>query len=119
MSNDRGTERAVYLQRIDPDHREAYIEAHDDVPEGVTDAMARAGVTEFDLFVRDDIAVCVFEAEDLDAYVDEMTGDPAVEEWERYVAEFKREGVDVDADPDEQIPFMDRIWEFRPGEHDE
>jgi L-rhamnose mutarotase len=122
MSSDRDTERAVYLQRIDPDHREAYIEAHDDVPEGVTDAMARAGVTEFDLFVRDEIAVCLLEAEDLDTYVEEMTGDPAVEEWERYVAEFKHEGVDVDADPDEQIPFMDRIWAFRPdddGEVDE
>jgi L-rhamnose mutarotase len=123
-SDDDGTdaERAVYVQRIDPDEREAYVRAHDDVPDGVTAAMERGGVTSFDLFVRDDVAVCVLEAEDVDAYVEAVTGDPAVEEWERHVAQFKREGVDVDADPDEQIPFMDRIWSFRPdgdGEGDD
>jgi L-rhamnose mutarotase len=111
---DAETERAVYVQRLDPDQREAYVAAHDDVPAAVTDAMARGGVRSFDLFVRDDIAVCVLEAEDVDAYLDAVTDDPDVEEWERYVAQFKREGVDVDADPDEQIPFMERIWEFSP-----
>jgi len=116
---DADTERAVYVQRIDPERRRAYLDAHDDVPEGVTDAMARGGVTNFELYVRDDLAVCVLEAEDLDAYVETVTGDEAVEEWERYVAEFKREGVDVDADPDEQIPFMDRIWTFAPDEDGE
>jgi L-rhamnose mutarotase len=119
MPSDRETERAVYVQRLDPDQREAYIAAHDDVPEGVTDAMARGGVTAFDLFVRDDIAVCLLEAEDVDAYLEEVTGDPDVEEWERYVAQFKREGVDVDADPDEQIPFMERVWQFRPDTDDD
>lgn len=109
----RDTERAVYVQRIDPDRKQEYIDAHDDVPEGVTAAMERGTVTEFDLFVRGDVAVCILEAEDLDAYLDAVTGDPEVEEWERHVAQFKREGVDVDAPEDEQIPFMDRIWGFR------
>ena len=99
------TERAVYVQRVDPDHRQEYIDIHDEVPEGVTDAMARGGVTDFELYLRDDIAVCVLEAEDLD-----------IEEWERHTAHLKREGVDVDADPEEQIPFMDRIWSFSPGD---
>lgn len=106
----RETERAVYVQRIDPDRKQEYLDAHDDVPEGVTDAMKRGTVTEFELYVRDDIAVCILEAEDLDAYLDAITDDPAVEEWERRVAEFKREGVDVDAPDDEQIPFMDLVW---------
>jgi L-rhamnose mutarotase len=110
------TERAVYVQRVDPDHREEYVDIHDEVPEGVTDAMERGGVTDFELYLRGDIAVCVLEAEDVDAYVETVTGDPAVEEWERRVAEFKQEGVDVDADPDEQIPFIDRIWSFSPDE---
>lgn len=110
----RDTERAVYVQRIDPDRRQEYVDAHDDVPEGVTDAMERGTVTDFELYVRDDLAVCVLEAEDVDAYLDAVTGDPAVEEWERHVAQFKREGVDVDAPEDEQIPFMDRLWSFRP-----
>ncbi len=108
------TERAVYVQRLDPDQRADYLAAHEEVPEGVTDAMRRGGVTEFELYVRDDIAVCILEAEDLDDYVATVTDDPAVESWERRVAEFKREGVDVDADSDEQIPFMDRVWSFEP-----
>lgn len=108
------TERAVYIQRIDPEYREEYLEAHEDVPEGVSDAMRRGGVTEFELYVRDDLAVCILEAEDIDAYLDEVDGDEAVEEWERHVAEFKREGVDVD-DEQEPIPFMDRIWTLSTG----
>ena len=112
----RDTERAVYVQRIDPDRRQEYIDAHDDVPEGVIDAMERGTVTEFELYVRGDLAVCVLEAEDVDAYLNVVTDDPEVEEWERRVAEFKREGVDVDAPEDEQIPFMDRLWSFRPAE---
>lgn len=112
----RDTERAVYVQRIDPERKQEYLDAHDDVPEGVTDAMERGTVTEFDLYVRDDVAVCIVEAEDLDSYVDAVTDDPVVDEWERHVAQFKREGVDVDAPEDEQIPFMDEVWSFSPEE---
>jgi L-rhamnose mutarotase len=105
-------ERAVYVQYLKPERKAEYLAAHEDVPGGVTDAMAEGGVERFDLFVRGDIAVCVLEAEDIDAYVDRVSGDPAVEAWERRVAEFKREGVDVDAANGEQIPFMDCIWSF-------
>ncbi|MFP8953474.1 L-rhamnose mutarotase [Natrialbaceae archaeon A-arb3/5] len=108
------TERAVYLQRIDPERKAAYVDAHDDVPDGVTDAMERAGIEEFQLFVRDEIAVCILEAEDLDAYDEAMADDPEVEEWERHVAQFKRDGVDVDAEAGEQIPYMEEIWSFEP-----
>lgn len=108
------TERAVYVQRIDPEHKEEYVAAHNDIPEGVTEAMERGTVTSFDLYVRDDVAVCILKAEDLDAYLESVTGDLAVVEWERHVAQFKREGVDVDAPEDEQIPFMERIWSFNP-----
>jgi L-rhamnose mutarotase len=111
-----GVERAVYLQRIDPDSREDYLAAHDDVPDGVTDAMARGGVRSFELYVRDDVAVCVLEADDVDAYLETIDGDGAVEAWERRVAAFKRAGVDVDAD--EPIPFMDRVWSYSPDDGD-
>ncbi|MFA9518371.1 L-rhamnose mutarotase [Halopenitus sp. H-Gu1] len=106
------TERAVYLQRLEPDQREEYVDAHDDVPEAVTDAMERGGVEKFELYVRDDIAVCILECEDLDAYLEAVDGDEDVAEWERYTGQFKREGVDADADPESGIPFMDRIWRF-------
>ena len=110
------TERAVYVQRLDPDQREAYVEAHDDVPEGVTDAMARGGVETFELYVRDDIAVCILECEDLEAYLDAVNGDETVAEWERYTGQFKQSGVDADADPESGIPFMERVWGFKPAE---
>ena len=106
-----GTEMVSYLQRIDPERKEEYIDAHDDVPAGVTDAMERGGVEEFRLFVRGDIAVCVLTAEDPDSYFEEVDGDPDVEAWERRVSRFKKEGVDVDANG-ETIPLMDEIWSF-------
>jgi len=84
------TERAVYIQRLDPDERDAYVDAHDDVPEGVTDAMERGGVEMFELYIRDDIAVCILECADLDTYLDAVDGDAAVAEWERYTGQ---EGV--------------------------
>ena len=77
----RDTERAVYVQRIDPAYREEYLEAHEDVPTGVTDAMERAGIEEFQLYVLDDLAVCILEADDLERYDETMASDPAVEEW--------------------------------------
>lgn len=107
-------ERAVYVQRIDPEHKAEYVAAHDDVPEAVTDAMQRAGVERFDLYVRDDIAICILEAPDIEAYNEEMAENQAVREWERHVAQFKIDGVDVDDESDETIPYMDRIWSFEP-----
>ncbi|QRV17891.1 L-rhamnose mutarotase (plasmid) [Haloterrigena salifodinae] len=105
-------ERAVYVQRIDPDRTAEYIEAHDDVPDGVTEAMERASVETFQLFVRDDIVVCFLECPDVDAYDEVMANDPDVEAWERRVARFKRNGVDADAAAGEQIPYMEEIWSF-------
>jgi len=106
------TERAVYIQRLDPDQRQAYVEAHDDVPSAVTDAMERGGVRTFELYLRDDVAVCILECDDLDAYLDAVDGDEAVAEWERYTGQFKREGVDAEADPESGIPFMKCLWRF-------
>ena len=108
------TERAVYVQRIDPDRKDEYREAHESVPEGVSEAMRRGTATSFELYVRDDVAVCIVEAENLDAYLDAVDGDEGVEDWERHVAQFKREGVDVD-DDEEPIPFMERVWTLSDG----
>ena len=110
------TDRAVYVQRLDPAQRDAYIEAHDNVPEGVTDAMEQGGVEEFELYVREDIAVCILECEDLDAYFDTVDGNEIVAEWERFTGQFKRSGVDSDASPEEGIPFMERVWRFTPSD---
>lgn len=107
---DRDLERAVYIQHIDPEYKQEYIDAHDDVPDEVTEAMVEGTAKSFDLYIRENTAVAIVEAEDLDTYVNAVTDNPAVEEWERHVAQFKQYGVDVDAPQDKQIPFMERIW---------
>ena len=114
-SERKQTERAVVLQRIDPEQREAYLDAHEDVPNAVTDAMERNNVREFRLFIRDDIAVFVLEAPDVDAYYQDAMSDPDVQEWERYVAKFKQDGIDVDATDDDQVPFMNDVWSLAEG----
>jgi L-rhamnose mutarotase len=106
--------RHVYVQHLDPEHVEAYREAHESVPAGVRAAMERGGVESFEVYVRDAVAVCILECPDLDAYRAAVADDPAVEEWERRVAQFKRSGVDVDAPEGEQLPFADRVWSFGP-----
>lgn len=105
-------ERAVYVQRLDPEKREEYVEAHENVPEAVTDAMERGDVERFDLYLFEDVAICIVDAPDVDAYFEETEGDPELEEWERYTGRFKRSGVDVDAEEGDQIPFAERIWSF-------
>ncbi|WP_436927540.1 hypothetical protein [Halosimplex amylolyticum] len=42
MPDDDSTERVVMLQRLDPDHVNDYLEAHEDISQGVSDAMGRA-----------------------------------------------------------------------------
>jgi L-rhamnose mutarotase len=109
-------ERAVYLQRIDPERTDEYAAAHDDVPPGVTDAMERGGVERFQLFVRGDIAVCILEVHNVEEYVETVADDPDVAAWERHVAQFKREGVDPNAPAGEAIPFMEEVWSFDPDD---
>ena len=108
------TERHVYVQHLDPDRVEEYREAHETVPEEVRAAMDRGGVERFDLYLRGTVAVCILECVDRDAYLDAVDGDPAVEAWERRVAEYKREGVDPEAAPAEGIPFAEPVWSFEP-----
>jgi L-rhamnose mutarotase len=117
MSDDSSTdlERAVFLNRLDPDNVEDYVAIHSEVPEFVPDAMESAGVERFQVFVKDDIAVCILDVHDLDDYRDVYVQNPEIEDWERRVNEYKREGIDVDADG-EQVPFMDEIWSFTPDD---
>lgn len=108
-------ERVVFLNRLDPNKVQQYVDLHREVPEHVTETMERAGVEEFQVYVRDDIAVCVLAVHDVDEYLDVYVGDPEIEEWERRVNDYKREGIDVDAEG-EQVPFMEQIWSFTPAD---
>ena len=109
MSDETDTEQVVMLQRLDPNKVDEYIEAHEDVPQSVSDAMERAGVEEYRLYVHNEISVGVMELPSLEGFQEEYGGDPANEEWEERVSKFKQEGVD----PDEmEMPVMEEIWAF-------
>jgi L-rhamnose mutarotase len=102
-------ERAAFLQRLDPDHVDDYREAHEAVPSVVTDTMAAGEVEWFDVYVRDEVAVCVLSVADRErfaaVYEREMAANEALAEWEELNDGFKQSGI---ADGD--IPWMDRIW---------
>jgi L-rhamnose mutarotase len=107
------TETVVILQRLDPDRVDEYVESHEDVPEAVTDAMAEGGVEEFRLFVEGDVAVCVLDVEDFEAYQERYESDEACLEWESHVDQFKRSGVDPDTG---EMPTMEEVWTFTSEE---
>jgi L-rhamnose mutarotase len=102
-------EHVAILQRLDPDHVDDYLEAHEDVPEAVSDAMERGGVQTFRLFVHGDISVGYLAVEDFEAFNQTYTADPECQEWEDHVGEFKRSGVDVESG---EMPLMDEVWTF-------
>jgi L-rhamnose mutarotase len=105
--DDTDVERVAMIQYLDSDRVDDYLEAHEDVPDAVADAMDRGGVYTYELFVHDDVSVGYAEIEDFDAFVEEYTADEECQEWERRVAEFKRSGVDVD---ESEVPLMDHVW---------
>jgi L-rhamnose mutarotase len=109
MSDETDTEQVVMLQRLNPEKRDEYVEAHQDVPQSVSDAMEGADVKEYRLYLREEIVVGVMKLPDLERFEEEYGSDPANEAWEERVAAFKQSGVD----PDEmEIPIMDEIWTF-------
>ncbi|QGA82216.1 L-rhamnose mutarotase [Halomicrobium sp. LC1Hm] len=107
------TETVVVMQRLDPDRVDEYVESHEHVPAAVTRAMEAGGVEEFRLFVEDDVAVCVVEAESFEAYQERYESDEACLEWEAHVDQFKRSGVDPETG---EMPTMDEIWSFTSDE---
>lgn len=104
-------EHVAMLQRLDPDHVDDYVEAHQDVPETVTEVMAANGVHRFRLWVRDEITVGYIEIEDWDAFTERYMADPDCVAWEERVGAFKRSGVDVETG---ELPIMDEVWSFEP-----
>lgn len=102
-------ERAAMLQRLDPDHVDDYLEAHEDVPDAVPEAMERGGVHTFRLFVHGEISVGYIEVEDFEAFNEEYMADPECRQWEDRVGEFKRSGVDTESG---EMPLMDEVWTF-------
>ncbi|WP_224337677.1 L-rhamnose mutarotase [Haloprofundus halobius] len=107
MTENQDLEQVAILQRIKPEMTDEYIEAHDNVPESVIDAMVEGGVYEYRLFLRDEIAVGIIEVEDMEQFQERYESDPENEEWESHVEQFKTEGIDPD---NMEMPVMEEIW---------
>jgi L-rhamnose mutarotase len=115
MGEPDDVERVVLVQELESDRVGDYLEAHEDVPDPVTDRMAESGVEEFRLFVGDDLSIGYIEVEDFERFQEEYSADPDCEAWERRVAEFKESGVDPDAG---EFPVLDEVWTFEAGDGD-
>lgn len=113
MSDQDEIEHGAMIQRLKPDRIEEYLDAHEDVPDAVPEAMERGGVKQFQLFVHDDISIGYIEAEDLDEFVEVYTADPQCQVWEEFVDEFKTASIDVKG---AELPLMDHVWSFEVDE---
>jgi L-rhamnose mutarotase len=102
-------DRVLLVQDLDPEKVDDYVEAHDDVPDAVTDAMERGGVHRFDLFVHDGVSIGYVVVDDFERFQSVYGDDPECMAWEERIAPFKRSGVDPDTG---EMPLGDRIWSF-------
>ena len=85
-------ERKVYLTKLKPEHRQAYLNAHTQVPEQVLKAYAKAGMTHCSVWLLGDQLVLIVDAADHDALREAMANDPHDREWQAYVGPMKEEG---------------------------
>jgi len=106
-------DRVVLVQELKADRVGDYLEAHEDVPDPVTERMEQSGVEEFRLFVGDELSIGYIEAEDFERFQEEYSADPECEDWEERVAEFKESGVDPESG---EFPVLDEVWTFEAGE---
>ncbi|MFB6296091.1 MAG: L-rhamnose mutarotase [Halobacteriales archaeon] len=113
MSDSDDVDRVVLVQELKPDRVGEYLEAHEDVPDPVTERMAESGVEEFRLFVGDDLSIGYIEVEDFERFQAEYSADPDCEDWEERVAEFKQSGVDTE---EGDFPVLDEVWTFEAGD---
>jgi L-rhamnose mutarotase len=105
--HDDSLERAILIQRLEPDGIDGYIEAHKSVPEDIVERMEESGVEEFRLFVGENLSIGYIAAEDIGRFEEEYAEDPACIAWEEKLAEYKRTGVDTE---EGDFPALEQIW---------
>lgn len=116
MSPANDLQRVVMIQKLKADAVGGYVEAHEDVPDSVIEAMEEGGVETYELYVQDDVAVSIMDVEDLTEFEEVYGDDSRNQAWEERVGRFKRSGVDPD---DMEMPAMERIWSLNEAQADE
>ena len=91
--------REAFALEIRPDKVDEYVEAHRQVWPEVLDAIKRAGIRNYTIFLRNNTAFGYFECDDPAAANAVLAADPDCIRWEDWMAEFLDERVPADGAP--------------------
>lgn len=91
--------RRVFLTELRREWREAYIEAHKNMPPKVLEVYHRAGMKHCSVFLLGSTLVLLVEADDPEAMFKAIENDPDDAEWQARVRPMKGEGDWQPMDP--------------------
>ena len=91
--------REAFALEIRPDKVADYVEAHRQVWPEVLEAIHRAGIRNFTIFLHDNIAFGYFECDDPVEANAVLASDPDCIRWEDWMAEFLSDRVPADGAP--------------------
>ena len=91
--------REAFALPIRPDKVDEYVEAHRQVWPEVLDAIKRAGVRNYTIFLHDNTAFGYLECDDPAAANEVLAADPDCIRWEAWMAEFFDDRVAADGVP--------------------
>lgn len=91
--------REAFALEIRPDKVAEYVEAHRNVWPEVLEAINRAGIRNFTIFLHDNIAFGYFECDDPVEANAVLASDPDCIRWEDWMAEFLSDRVPADGAP--------------------
>ncbi|KOV60871.1 hypothetical protein ADL00_24995 [Streptomyces sp. AS58] len=83
MSERPTPRRVASVIRLRPEHADKYRELHRSVPQPVLDALSRAHITNYSIFLRDDTLFAYYEYTGNDDAADmaAIAGDPDTQRW--------------------------------------
>lgn len=91
--------REAFALKIRPDKVAEYVEAHGQVWPEVLEAIKRAGIRNYTIFLHDSTAFGYFECDDPAEANAVLAADPHCVRWEDWMAEFLDERVPADGAP--------------------
>jgi L-rhamnose mutarotase len=71
----------AFVARLNPQHREQYIEAHRNVPTELLARYHQAGIRNLSIFLREDILFLYLECDNYEAALASLENDPIEREW--------------------------------------
>lgn len=91
--------REAFALEIRPGRVAEYVEAHQQVWPGVLDAIKRAGIRNFTIFLHGNTAFGYFECDDPAEANAVLAADPECIRWEDWMADFLSDRVPADGAP--------------------